>query len=71
MDTAHNRTYNIHRWLRPEIRMVKGHNEYAWIMIFKGAVKDGTFFIGESNKNPRLCLGNQGALASGKKPPML
>ena len=28
-------------------------------------------FIGESNKNPRLCRGNQGALASGKKPPML
>ena len=28
-------------------------------------------FFGESNKNPRLCRGNQGALASGKKPPML
>lgn len=25
--------------------MVKGYNEYAWIMIFKGAGKDGTFFI--------------------------
>ena len=26
-------------------------------------------FFGKSNKNPRLCPGNQGALASSKNPP--
>ncbi len=39
--------------------------------VTKTPENSGVIFIGESNKNPRRCRGNQGALASGKKPPML
>ena len=51
------------------------HGFVNWVYIKKFEYFElGSFFIyvrklpffGESNKNPRLCRGNQGALASGK-----